>query len=183
MDRYKDIILADLDAVDFGEGTELFQELWTDIYKKSRLNDVIEEAIAGTLITGDGAFKLTADECSQYPIVEFYDAEDVDYVYIHSTLQEIKFYTTYKKNNKDMRLEETYGHGYVRYKLYDDAGKETSLKQLPQTAHLVDFGIEGDLMLAVPVKILSSTSYKNRGKALFNDKTDVLDGLDEVISQ
>lgn len=183
VDRYKDIILADLDAVDFGEGTELFQELWTDIYKKSRLNDVIGEAIAGTLITGDGAFKLTADECSQYPIVEFYDAEDVDYVYIHSTLQEIKFYTTYKKNNKDMRLEETYGHGYVRYKLYDDAGKETSLKQLPQTAHLVDFGIEGDLMLAVPVKILSSTSYKNRGKALFNDKTDVLDGLDEVISQ
>ena len=71
----------------------------------------------------------------------------------------------------------------IRYKLYDDSGKETSLKLLPQTAHLMDIGIEGELLLAVPLKILPSEKYKNRGKALFDTKTDVLDGLDEVISQ
>lgn len=38
-------------------------------------------------------------------------------------------------------------------------------------------------MLAVPMRILNSAKYKNRGKALFDSKTDVLDGLDEVISQ
>lgn len=57
------------------------------------------------------------------------------------------------------------------------------MKLLPETAHLIDLGIEGDLMLAVPVKVLNSVTYKNRGKALFDNKTDVLDGLDEVISQ
>lgn len=183
VDRYKDIILSDLDAVDFGRENTLLQELWEDIYEKSRLNDIIGEAITGALASGDGAFKLTADECSPYPVIEFYDAENVDYVYVHSTLREIKFYTTYKNGSKELRLEETYGYGYIKYKLYDDSGKETPLDQLPETAHLVDIGIEGDLMLAVPIRIFTSAKYKNRGKALFDGKTDVLDGLDEVISQ
>ncbi len=182
-DRYKDMILADMDSVDFGENQKAVNELWDKIYKKSKLNKVLGEGIAGTLAAGDGAFKLTADACSPYPIVEFYDAEDVDYVYLHSKLREIKFYTTYKKGTKDLRLEETYGDGYIKYKLYDDYGKEVPLNELPETAHLYDIGIEGNLMLAVPVKFFDSTRYKNRGKALFEGKTDVLDGLDEVISQ
>lgn len=183
VDRYKDIVLADMDSIDFGENQKSLNELWDKLYEKSKLNDVIGEAITGALAAGDGAFKITADSCSEYPIVEFYDAENVDYVYVHSKLQEIKFYTTYKNGKKDLRLEETYGHGYIKYKLYDGYGKEVPLNQLPETAHLYDLGIEGDIMLAVPLKILESTKYKNRGKALFEGKTDVLDGLDEVISQ
>lgn len=38
-------------------------------------------------------------------------------------------------------------------------------------------------MLAAPLRIFSSVKYKGRGKALFDSKTDVIDGLDEVISQ
>lgn len=183
IDRYRDMVLADMDAVDFGAAGNALEELWSDLYKVSKLNDVIGEAIAGALASGDGAFKLTADACSPYPIVEFYDAENVDYVYVHSNLQEIKFYTSYRNKNKEFRLEETYGKGYIKYRLYNDTGKEVALELLPETAHLVDLGIEGDLMLAVPIRVLTSTKYKNRGKALFENKTDVLDGLDEVISQ
>lgn len=184
IDRYRDIVLADMDNTTFGESQDTLDELWDEIYAKSKLNDVIGEAIASALASGDGAFKITADECSPYPIVEFYDAENVDYVYVHSNLREVKFYTSYKgKDNKSLRLEETYGFGYVRYKLYDDTGKEMPMDALPETAHLIDFGIERDLMLAVPLKIMNSTRYKNRGKALFDGKSDVLDGLDEVISQ
>ena len=184
IDRYRDIVLADMDATTFGEGQDALNDVWDEIYAKSKLNDVIGEAIASALASGDGAFKITADECSPYPIVEFYDAENVDYVYVHSNLREVKFYTSYKgKDNKSLRLEETYGFGYVRYKLYDDTGKEMPMDALPETAHLIDFGIERDLMLAVPLKIMNSTRYKNRGKALFDGKSDVLDGLDEVISQ
>lgn len=184
IDRYRDIVLADMDSTTFGEGQDALDEVWDEIYAKSKLNDVIGEAIASALASGDGAFKITADECSSYPIVEFYDAENVDYVYVHSNLREVRFYTSYKgKDNKNLRLEETYGFGYVRYSLYDDTGKEMPMGALPETAHLIDFGIERDLMLAVPLKIMNSTRYKNRGKALFDGKSDVLDGLDEVISQ
>ena len=167
IDRYRDIVIADWDAVDFKEEKAEIKDIWDEIFKNSGLNDTIGEGISKTLASGDGAFKITADECSPYPIVEFYDAENVDYVYTHATLREIKFYTTYKSGNKDLRLEETYGYGYVRYKLYDDAGKEMPLKTLPETAHLVDFGIEGNIMLAVPMKIFVSSRYKNRGRALF----------------
>lgn len=183
IDRYRDIVLADLDAIDFGDGKTEQKEVWDKIYEKMHLNEVIGKGIVGTLASGDGAFKISADECSEYPIVEFYDAENVDYVYVHSQLREIRFYTSYRRDNKDYRLEETYGHGYIRYKLYDDAGKETSLELLSETAHLMDVGIKEGLMLAVPVRILSSARYKGRGRALFDSKTDVLDGLDEVISQ
>lgn len=183
IDRYCDIILADLDAIDFGEHEDALKELWDDIYEEAKLNEVIGESIASVLVSGDGAFRITADACSKYPIVEFYDAENVDYVYVHSRLTEIKFYTTYRDRRKDYRLEETYGYGYIRYKLYDDTGKEADMKLLPETAHLTDIGIAGDIMLAVPFKVFSSPKYKGRGKALFEAKTDVLDGLDEVISQ
>ena len=80
IDRYRDIVLADLDSVDFGEENDTLDDLWDNIYRKSKLNDVIGEAIAAVLASGDGAFKITADECSPYPIIEFYDAENVDYV-------------------------------------------------------------------------------------------------------
>jgi hypothetical protein len=183
VDRYKDIVLADMDAVDFGEGQLETEETWKEIFDGADLNNVIGEGISGALASGDGAFKITADECSPYPIIEFYDAENVNYVYSHSRLKEIKFYTSYKSGSKELWLEETYGYGYIKYRLYDDYGREVSLKQLPETAHLMDIGIEGDLLLAVPLKIFSSIKYKHRGKALFDGKTDVLDGLDEVISQ
>lgn len=183
IDRYKDIVLADMNSISFGDDQEGLEELWDKIFQKERLNDVIGEGIAGALASGDGAFKITADECSKYPIVEFYDAENVDFVYVHSRLKEIKFYTDYKDGNKNFRLEEAYGNGYIIYKLYDDAGKETELKRLPETAHLFDVGVPGDIMLAAPLRIFSSVKYKGRGKALFDSKTDVIDGLDEVISQ
>ena len=183
VDRYRDIVLADLDRISFGEGQMETNEIWQEIFEKAHLNDVIGDGISGALSSGDGAFKITANELSPYPVVEFYDAENVDYVYVHSKLKEIKFYTSYKDGGKDIRLEEIYGYGYIRYHLYDDAGKEIPMDRLPQTANLIDIGIEGNLLLAVPFRVLSSVKYKNRGRALFDAKTDVLDGLDEVISQ
>lgn len=87
IDRYKDIVLADMNSISFGDDQEGLEELWDKIFQKERLNDVIGEGIAGALASGDGAFKITADECSKYPIVEFYDAENVDFVYVHSRLK------------------------------------------------------------------------------------------------
>ena len=69
IDRYKDIVLADMNSISFGDDQEGLEELWDKIFQKERLNDVIGEGIAGALASGDGAFKITADECSKYPIV------------------------------------------------------------------------------------------------------------------
>lgn len=79
INRYRDMILADMDDISFGENQGAVEELWNTIFQEERLNDVIGEGIAGALASGDGAFKITADECSQYPIIEFYDAENVDF--------------------------------------------------------------------------------------------------------
>ena len=130
VDRYKDIVLADMDTVDFGEGQLETEEAWKEIFDGADLNNVIGEGISGALASGDGAFKITADECSPYPIIEFYDAENVNYVYSHSRLKEIKFYTSYRSGSKELRLEETYGYGYIKYRLYDDYPVYTSPRLL-----------------------------------------------------
>lgn len=46
VDRYKDIVLADLDAVDFGENMDILEERWNEIFEGSKLNDVIGDAVS-----------------------------------------------------------------------------------------------------------------------------------------
>lgn len=185
IDRLKDIIIADLDSIDFGEQTETkpIHELWDNIAEDNDFESILGQAITGALSSGDGAFKISVDEVSQYPIIEFYDADSVDFVYKRGRLQDILFYTSYSKGNKEYRLQESYGKGYVKYKLFDDTGKEVPIKTLDETANLVDVIFQGDFIMGIPLKIFNSSKWKGRGKALFDSKTDDIDALDEVISQ
>jgi len=185
IDRLKDIVVADLDSIDFGEKTEKkpIKELWEEIDKDNTFEELLGQAVQGALSSGDGAFKISVDEISQYPIIEFYEADTVDFVSKRGRIQEILFYTTYTKKDKDYRLQETYGKGYVKYRLFDDQGKEVALTSVDETANLVDVTFLGDFIMGVPLKIFSSSKWKGRGKALFDSKTDDIDALDEVISQ
>ena len=48
----------------------------------------MKDAVTKMLILGDGAFKLSLDESiSMYPIIEFYGADKVDYVYNRGRIQ------------------------------------------------------------------------------------------------
>lgn len=186
VDRLTDIVVADLDNIDFGEETKKkpIKDLWEEIAKDNDFEELLGKAIAGALSSGDGAFKISVDEVSQYPIIEFYEADTVDFVYKRGRLQEVLFYTTYtNKDNKEYRLQEAYGKGYVKYKLFDDQGKEVMLSTIEEVASLVDVEFPGDFIMAVPIKIFSSSKWKGRGKALFDSKTDDIDALDEIISQ
>ncbi|WMJ85485.1 capsid protein [Anaerocolumna sp. MB42-C2] len=190
IDRLKDIVVADLDSIDFGEkkkGDEdtktPIKDLWDEIAKDNDFEDILGQAIQGALSSGDGAFKISVDEVSKYPVIEFYEADSVDFNTKRGRIQEILFYTTYTKGNKDYRLQETYGKGYVKYKLFSEDGKEVPLNTLEETANLIDVTFAGDFIMGVPLKIFSSTKWKGRGKALFDSKTDDIDALDEVISQ
>lgn len=140
-------------------------------------------AVSGALALGDGAFKISIRPDNQYPVLDFYEADHVEFVRNGRKIKEIKFYTKYEKNNRDYRLEETYGIGYIDYKLYDEYGKELPLGEIEEIKNLSYTTFDGNFIMGIPMIIFPSVKWPGRGKALFDGKTDNLDALDEVISQ
>lgn len=185
VDRYKDIITADFDGVDFGEPEDIHPvaDAWNEIAKDCDFSGVLGDAIAGALSSADGAFKISIDAQSPFPIVEFYEADCVEFVTKGRKVTAIKFYTPYQKEQKEYRLEEEYGVGYVRYRLFSEDGKQVEMSEVEEVAGLQDTTFNGNFMMAVPLVIFRSGKWPGRGKALFDTKTDALDALDEVISQ
>ncbi len=185
VDRYRDIVIADMNGVDFGEGDTVhpIQDIWEEIEEDCAFAEVIGEGVSGALSSGDGAFKISIAGTEQYPVIEFYEADKVSFVRSGRKLKEIKFYTPYKDGVKEYQLEETYGIGYVRYKLLSEVGKEVPLETLDELKNISDTNFEGNFIMAVPLIVFPSNRWKGRGKALFDSKTDNLDALDEVISQ
>lgn len=181
VDTYRDIVTADVDGVE--AGTEEAKKRWELIAENNSFEKVLGSAVSGALASGDGAFKVSMDEISELPIIEFYDSETVDFKYRRGRLTEILFYTKYRKGEKEFQLEETYGKGYVKYRLFDEAGSEIPMDTLEETKDYEDTAYDGKFIMAVPLVIFESSKWAGRGKALFDVKTDVLDALDEVISQ
>lgn len=181
-DRLSDIVISDLDMIDLG--TDELNSTWGDIGKDNNFNELLGDAIVEALITGDGAFKISMDtDITPYPIIEFFSGERVDYNYKRGRLYEILFYTEYQVGTKTYRLEESYGKGYITYKLYDDSGKEVPLTFVDDTAGLENTTFNGDFIMGVPLKFFKSAKFKDRGKSIFDSKSDSFDALDEVISQ
>ncbi|MGN0464911.1 MAG: capsid protein [Lachnospiraceae bacterium] len=188
IDRYKGMLLSDIQDIDFGESekSETLKQLWEEIAKNTEWDSVLEEAIISSLSCGDGAFKICLLENSNYPTIEFYDAENVFFNYKYGKLYEILFYTEFPYPNsktKKYHLEETYGRGYITYRLLDDAGKEVEMSTLPELVQYEAQSYNGDFIMGAPLMFFKSKKWRGRGKALFDDKTDVIDGLDETISQ
>lgn len=185
VDRYKDIITADYDGADFGEPEDMhpIADTWDEIAKDCDFQGLLGDAISGALSSSDGAFKISIDAESRYPIVSFYEADSVEFVTKGRKTMAVKFYTPYTVDKKEYRLEEEYGIGYVRYRLFSEDGKQVEMSEVEEVAGLKDTTFNGDFMMAVPLVIFHSGKWKGRGKALFDSKTDSLDALDEVISQ
>lgn len=181
-DKLSDIVVADLDSIEVtGEADNT---LWEEIRKDNKFDDMLGDIIATTLVSGDGAFKLSIDtEISKYPIIEFFDGDKVEYITQRGRLKEIKFYTFYTKNNRQYKLSETYGKGYINYNLYDSNGNEVSLNTLYETRELADVTYKDDFIMGVPLMFFKSPKFEGRGKSIFDNKSDAFDALDEVISQ
>ncbi|WP_346980435.1 capsid protein, partial [Clostridium perfringens] len=181
-DKLSDIVVADLDSIEVtGENNNT---LWEEIRKDNKFDDMLGDIIATTLVSGDGAFKLSIDtEISKYPIIEFFDGDKVEYITQRGRLKKIKFYTFYTKNNRQYKLSETYGKGYINYNLYDSNGNEVSLNTLDETRELADVTYKDDFIMGVPLMFFKSPKFEGRGKSIFDNKSDAFDALDEVISQ
>lgn len=181
-DRLSDIVVADIDSIEVtGEDVN---KVWEEIRKDNKFDDDIGDVLTKVLVAGDGAFKLSIDtDISKYPIIEFFEADRVEYVAKRGRLQEVKFFTYYNKDNRRYKLIETYGKGYVRYTLVDDRDNEVSLNILEETNELKDVTFNGDFIMAVPLMFFKSPKWDGRGKSIFDSKSDSFDALDEVISQ
>ncbi|XZJ40748.1 capsid protein [Clostridium perfringens] len=181
-DKLSDIVVADLDSIEVNG--EVDNTLWEEIRKDNKFDDMLGDIIATTLVSGDGAFKLSIDtDISKYPIIEFFDGDKVEYITQRGRLKEIKFYTFYTKNNRQYKLSETYGKGYINYNLYDSNGNEVSLNTLDETKELADVTYKDDFIMGLPLMFFKSPKFEGRGKSIFDNKSDAFDALDEVISQ
>lgn len=182
VERLSDIVIADFDGIKLKSDEQT--ELWNEISGDNDFDELLGDSIIDALVAGDGVFKITVDtDVSKYPIIEFYSGEQVEYKRTRNRLQEILFFTDYMHNDKDYRLEETFGKGYIKYRLLNSEGKEVPLSTVPETAYLVDVTYTGDFIMAVPLMFFKNHKWPDRGKSLYDSKVDSFDALDEVISQ
>lgn len=176
-----DIVTSDINSIDMEEAQ---QKIWEEMAKDNKFNKLIKKSIAETLVAGDGVFKITIDtDLTPYPILEYYSGERVDYTVKRGRLQEVQFFTDYTIRNKNYRLIESFGRGYIKNKLVDERGEEVPLSLVPGLEQLQDVTFDNSFMMAVPMKFFESQKWSGRGKSIFDNKTDSFDALDEVISQ
>lgn len=182
VDTLAKIVVKDLNTINFDN--QDIEDLWEEIAEDNKFLKLLKNSITETLVVGDGAFKITIDtDVTQYPIIEYFSGEKVDYTIKRGRIKEVLFYTDYTYNYQNYRLVETYGYGYIKNQLFDSNGKPVPLFKIPDTAGIQDVYFDKSFMMAVPMKFYDSPKWDNRGKSIFDNKTDAFDGLDEVISQ
>ena len=180
VDTFVALVAADLDDIDF-DGDEHAKGEWEKIAKENKLPELISNAIAETLVTGDGAFKLNIDtDISSSPILEYWGADSVEYVYSHGRVQEIHFLSAVGERGRI--LKEIYKPGSITYKLMQN-DHEVPLDAEESTADLQPVEFNGDFMLAVPMRFWPSSRWRGRGQSIYDRKNDAFDAHDEVISQ
>ena len=175
------IVIRDLNDIEYEDVAKT--DIWKAVCDENRMNDLLIEATKDILVVGDGAVKISFDPAvSEYPILEWFSGDQVDFNYERSRLREIIFRTKYRHKEHEYCLHEKYGYGYIRYELYDGDAL-IALDRIPQTTELTDIAFDSSFMMAVPYKMLQSDRWKGRGQSIFEGKTDNFDALDEAWSQ
>jgi hypothetical protein len=183
VDILASIIVANINDYAFA-GSQPIQDLWNDhIDAENHLKHLTEKAIKEVLVVGDGAFKISIDpELSDYPIIEFYAGDKVDYICKRGRIQEVIFKSYHQSEIGTLELKEHYGHGYIDYELL--RGEDPIDMTIdPRFEDLVRVEWDGNDMMAVPVKFYNSNKYEHRGQSIYDKKIDAFDAFDEAFSQ
>lgn len=175
------IVLSDLN--DFEFESDIQKELWKAIEEDNHFRKTLEKSLKEVLYIGDGAWKISIDtSISQYPIIEWWPGDRVEFKYKRGRLSEVIFKTPYDHAGARYVLHERYGYGYIVNELYK--GEEpVELSVLEETKNLSDFEFDDSQILAVPLQIYESTKFEGRGGSIFDGKLDSFDAFDEVWSQ
>lgn len=164
------------------------QKIWDDIAKDNDFKKILKNSINKTLYLGDGAFKISYDtDVSQFPIIEFYGSDKVDFVRNRGRITEIIFKTEKTYKNKKYILKDHYTVDGITYSLEDEDGTEVSMDAFDETRLLKKKELSNPkglkMMMAIPVMIEESPKYEGRGKSIFDGKEGAFDSFDEVWSQ
>lgn len=190
-----DVVIGDLNEISIDnvetpdgkkESNEEIEDLWEEIAKDNSFSNLLNKAIKTACVKGDGAFKISLDpSVSQYPIIEFYDADRVKYNYKRGRIDSIVFVTQYIQGISSYILEETYSKVGIQYKLYNKNGDEVSLDMVDEIADLEDVTnpIEFQKIMAVPLMFEESLKWIGRGESLIGGKSGAFDAFDEIVSQ
>lgn len=177
----KNIVLNDMNDLDFKDGKH--KQLWEEIAKDNDFRKILKESVEEALYIGDGAYKVTIDtSISQYPLLEWYPGERIEFSYNRGRLREIIFKTPYKTEHQQYVLHEHYGYGYIKNHLYK-GDEEVPLNAIEATNGISDVTFDTTVILAVPMKIYENAKFKGRGGSIFDSKLDSFDAFDEAWSQ
>lgn len=175
------VVLPDMDEFEFESPAQ--ESLWKEIEKENKFRKKMESALKEALFIGDGAFKAVIDtSISDYPILEWYPGDRVEFVYQRDRIREIVFKTPYYEKGRTYVLNERYGYGYIINELYQ-GNKLVDMKTIKATENLKDVTFDDSLILAEPFMIFESAKYEGRGGSIFDGKLDNFDSLDETWSQ
>lgn len=148
-----------------------------------------------TFAEGYGAFKyIFNSDVSKLPIIEYYEAENVQFLYKNKRLIGIVFIDYYKNDKDDdfvlfevRRIAN--GNSYIEYKLYNlkkNDLKEVDLHLLEETEDLPYEGyvIEGlNEVLATPSIFFFDILNQGYGRPLLEGKLTLCDDIDQALSQ
>lgn len=183
-------------------------EVLQTIIKKSNLKKIYKnQQMPMTLVEGWGCYKINWDmDLSDYPIVVYYRAENVDFVYQQGMITGVIFKDYYlnPENKKRYLLTEVRRLKYVpeekmrvlviEKKLFltsghsdDDFLTEVEMNEVPELQDVQKYIEIGpiDILLAVPCIFFENTSSVGLGpgRSIFSGKTDLFDDLDQCLSQ
>lgn len=181
VDTLANIVTRDLNDLKFKTIEQ--NDVWSAVESENKLKDLYSRSIQDALVIGDGAFKVSLDaSLSEYPIVEWYAGDRVDFKRERGRIREVIFTDEYTVKKKTYTLKQICGYGYVDYHLYD-GDTEVPLDEIDETMGLQPVQFDASFMLAVPFMITESERWKGRGASIYEAKTDNFDALDEAWSQ
>ena len=182
VDVLADIAVTDLLGVKLS--TNEAQAVWDKIAADNNFNRLLGRAVRKALSLGDGAFKISFDtEVSLLPIIEFFGADRVSYVYKRGRVAEVIFKQIITQGREKYALEEVYSKDGIDYRLYNEKGKEADLAAAKNLHNLQAVRHNLGKSLAVPLIFGESVMFEGRGKSVFEGKLGAFDALDEVLSQ
>lgn len=172
-------------------------ESWSEIEKENDFrNKLTQQARPLTMAEGFGGWKVNFNkDLSPYPLWEYYEAENVEYIYKCGVFVGMIFKSYYKDNkDKDYVLLETRyrakGNSYIEYNLFRlKKGNEIEQANLDDIPELADIPreaivIEGlNKVLAVPSRYFYDPQNSKYGASIYAGKIDLFDMLDEIWSQ